>query len=183
MKKLIAAMLLGMMCVAPVRSQNLQNRFDAYGNNQPDFTAQSYGTNYFQLFSRDSDDRWSLGYGTTQSSNGTALVTLDASLSSVIIGSTVDYSLNGTLIVYSTGTKTTDIVLNVADHLGVSALQVDDNGGTILKIRTLAQLQALAPARLGESFLCSNCAVVYSIVTGTGTSAGNFVTQGQTIFK
>jgi hypothetical protein len=95
---------------------------------------------------------------------------------------------DGMLVVQSSATTATNPILSVLDTSAAAVFQVLYNGtgvftgGARFAVKTIAQLQALAPV-IGDSFLCSNCATAYNIVTATGTSAGNFITQGQSQFK
>lgn len=175
MKKLMASVLFGVLCAAPVSAQNVPGRFDAYAIGAPDFTLNSGGTKYGQEFSNAGDSQWSLGYGTTQSTSGTALLTWSGTTNSVLVGSTATITtIPGTFVVYSTGTHAGDNVINVVDHLGVTAFYVADEGGTFLRARSKATLFTAAPIAVGELFTCSDCTDTYATVVGTGTSANQW---------
>lgn len=80
MKKMIAGLLFSLsfaLCV-PARSQNLLGRVDTYNQGAPNYTANSGGSSYGQWASSASGSGWSLGYGTSQSVTGTAVLTWDA---------------------------------------------------------------------------------------------------------
>lgn len=83
MKKMIGVLLglgLGLtLLVSPAKAQNLVNRYDAYGIGQVNYSLNSGGSSYGQLFNSGSSSLWSLGYGSTQATAGTAVLSWNSS--------------------------------------------------------------------------------------------------------
>lgn len=184
MKRMIAGLILGLTCAVcvPARSQNLLGRVDTYNVGAPNFNMNSGGTNYGQLFSDGTASKWSLGYNTSLTASGSACLTWAVPTGTTGLIAVGTQTLgNAAAVIASTSTTTSSLLAQVS--AGTAALEVKSDGGTIIQVRTKAALQALAPAAAGETFTCSDCAIVYSLVTATGTSAGNFVSQGQTLFR
>lgn len=99
-------------------------------------------------------------------------------------------SLSTKMILQSTGTLQIGGTSAVTDgSLKLWArgdVQVD--GFTQLGSQTIAQLLAITPTAVGQTYWCSNCkggaaSAVGTIVSSTGTSAGNFVSVGSAVFQ
>lgn len=82
MKKLIAGLLglaLSVMCVVPSYSQNKVNRYDSLAVGAPSYTLNSGGSFYGQIVNSGSGSNWSLGFGSSQSTSGTSVLSWDSS--------------------------------------------------------------------------------------------------------
>lgn len=96
---------------------------------------------------------------------------------------------NTTAVVRATSTTTGHAVLLVEDVTGTDLLTVQAAGTIIasagpyrLYSRSKAQLQAIVPGAVGESYYCSDCSPKKNVVS-TGTSAGNFADPAGGEFK
>lgn len=90
MKKVIAGLLgfvLSLSFVVPSFAQNKPARYDASGIGQPNYTLNSGGSFYGQLFNSGSSSQWSLGFGSSQSTSGTGVINWN-SLGHVFLGNT-----------------------------------------------------------------------------------------------
>lgn len=77
MKKLIAGLLglaLSVMCVVPSFAQNKVNRYDSMAVGAPSYTLNSGGSFYGQIVNSGSASQWSLGFGSSQSTSGTGVL-------------------------------------------------------------------------------------------------------------
>lgn len=77
MKKLMAGLFAGLLCMAFVGSamaQNFPNRYDAYGIGSVNYSMNSGGSYYGQIFNSVSTSSWSLGFGTAQGTSGTGVI-------------------------------------------------------------------------------------------------------------
>lgn len=81
MKKLIAGLLglaLSVMCVMPSMAQNKVGRYDAANVGAPNYTLNSGGSFYGLLANSGSASQWSLGFGSSQSTSGTSVLSWDS---------------------------------------------------------------------------------------------------------
>lgn len=82
MKKLMTAvlMLAGLMAFAskPVMAQNKQGRYDANAVGAVNYSLNSGGSFWGQLFSSGSSSKWSLGFGSSQSTSGSGVLSWDS---------------------------------------------------------------------------------------------------------
>lgn len=78
MRKLIAGLLglvLSVTCAVPSFAQNKTNRYDALGVGQVSYSLNSGGSFYGQLFNSPTASNWSLGFGSSKSTQGTGVLT------------------------------------------------------------------------------------------------------------
>lgn len=81
MKKMTAGLLglvLSVLCVLPSVAQNLPRRYDAAGIGAVNYSLNSGGSFYGQEFNSGTASNWSLGFGSSQSTVGTGVLTWDS---------------------------------------------------------------------------------------------------------
>lgn len=112
MKKMIAGLLglvLSVSFVMPSFAQNKVNRYDSMSVGAPSYTMNSGGSFYGQVVNSASASNWSLGFGSSQSTSGTSVLSWNSSGHIFISGI-------GTPVVSSCGTNPS--VVSGSDQAG-----------------------------------------------------------------
>lgn len=173
----IVALVLSVLCLTPVRAQNIPNSYFAAGIGNVSFAANSGGSYYGQWFNSASGSSWSLGFGTSKDIPGTPVFTWTATGSSgtVSFGTT---SSEASLVVASTSASSGSPIFLAEDNNGNNLVFIYNDGAVQFKQLTKAQLTAKAPNHVGDMFSCSDCTLTYTVVVATGTGTNQWRVSG-----